>query len=241
MSFNIVDIIIVAVIGLSLVSGMYKGFIASGLAAIGFVASWFGAMNLYPQLTTIIMNNKSLMDVLKYYLDAGGMFKTRALGETLVSTVAQDGSLLNSAINELSNLPQIITDQFRVNVSTQLFQNLNLNTFSDYLGQTILAAAVNVVAFLIVFVVAYLILLLVVNLLNSVFHFPLLKHFDWLLGGIFGGARGYVIVMLILAVVPMILSMVDMKVVTDLMDSSLLVKYFPTNFAIPDIVKAAFS
>ena len=36
---NIVDIIILAILGLSLVSGMYKGFITSMLALLGFVGA----------------------------------------------------------------------------------------------------------------------------------------------------------------------------------------------------------
>lgn len=242
MNFNIVDIIIVAVLGFSLVSGMYKGFIASGLTAVGFVGAWFGAMNFYPQLATVIMNNKSLMDVLRYYLDAGTLFKTPSLGTQLVSNITSDAAMLERAINELTaaNVPKVITDAFRLNVTSQLFKSLDLNTFTDYLNQTIWGAAVNVLSFVIVFLVAYIVLMLIVNLLNSVFHFPLLRHFDWLLGGVFGLARGYVIMMLLLAIVPMLLSVLNMPAINNMMQGSLLMQYFPSDFAIPDIVRQAF-
>ena len=43
MSFNIIDTLILAILALSLVSGMYKGFIASGLTAVGCAAAFFGS------------------------------------------------------------------------------------------------------------------------------------------------------------------------------------------------------
>ncbi|MBQ4085742.1 MAG: CvpA family protein, partial [Clostridia bacterium] len=54
---NIFDIIILAILGVSVISGMYKGFLASGLAIIGFVAAWIGAMRFYPQLSAAIQSN----------------------------------------------------------------------------------------------------------------------------------------------------------------------------------------
>ncbi|MDL2207054.1 CvpA family protein [Eubacteriales bacterium OttesenSCG-928-N13] len=243
LNLNIVDILIIAVLGLSLISGMYKGFISSGLAAVGFVGAWFGALQLYPQLSNIIANNNALMDWLTDLLDAGAMFNPRSLGNTLVSTLAGEANELRDALNGMSGVPDIIKNVFANNVNHQLFQQQGLNTFTEYLGRTILTAGANVFSFVVIFAVGYLIMLMIVNLLNSVFHFPLLKHLDWLLGGIFGVVRGYAIMMLVLAVVPMLLSMLDINIVGDLINGSMLAQYFPINngFPIQDIVNSAFS
>ena len=40
---NVIDIVILAIFGICLVSGMYKGFIASGLTVLGFIVAWFAA------------------------------------------------------------------------------------------------------------------------------------------------------------------------------------------------------
>ncbi len=248
MNLNIVDILIVAVIGLSVVSGMYKGFISSMLAAAGFVGAGFGAWNLYPQLANVILQNNSLMDVLKYYLNVDSLFKSSTIANMPVSQVLSDASVLKQAIGELTNVPAVITEAFRLNVTGQLFSTRTengmvvpwLNDFSDYLNQTIWASAINVLSFIVLFIILYIIASLLVNLLNNVFHFPVLRHFDWVLGGAFGAARGYVIMMLILAVVPMILTVVDLEQINDMVAASQLMQYFPTNFAIPDIVKLAF-
>ncbi|MEG0986908.1 MAG: CvpA family protein [Clostridia bacterium] len=239
MTFNIVDVVILVVLGISLISGMYKGFLSSGLTTVGFVAAFFGAQTLYPQLSAAVQSNASLMNVLTYYLDAPSMFKTVGLAEQSVVGASQSG-LLTQAVAELKTLPNAILTTFQSNVDRQVFSSLDFGTLGDYLNQTILVAVINVIAFLLLFAIAYLLVLLLVNLFNNVFHFPLLKHFDWLLGGAFGLVRGGVIVALLLSVVPMALSVVNLTVLDQIVAQSQLAAYFPTDFAIADIIVKAF-
>ncbi len=239
--FNIVDLVIVAILLLSLISGMYKGFLASGLSTLGFGAAFFGAQALYPELSRMVQSNSSLMNVLTYYLDASSMFKTVGLAEQTVAGATQNG-MLAKAVSDLQSikLPEAIVSAFQSNVDKQIFSVKGLNTFTDYLNQTVWGAAINVVAFLVLFVVAYLLITLIVNLLNNVFHFPLLKHFDWLLGGAFGLVRGAVIVMLVLSVVPLAMSIINIDVVNQMIASSRLAAFFPTNFPVNNIIAKAF-
>jgi hypothetical protein len=210
---------------------------------VGFGAAWFGALNLFPKVAELALNNKAFMSMLSYYLDPSSLFKTASLASTpvaqAVSTTGAGSSLLNQALQEL-NLPQVIETAFKNNVSNQLFSSLNLSTMADYLGQTIWVAAINVIAFILIFVVCYVVVLLVVNLLNNVFRFPLLKHLDWLFGGAFGLARGVFVVMLLLGVAPLILSMLPFKEVQTLLDASSLAQRLPSNFAISTIISMAF-
>jgi len=243
MDINIVDLILYLILALSLISGMYKGFIASGLAAVGFVAAWFGALNLFPRLAQMLLGNQYLMGSLSYYLDASSLFKTSELADCpvaqAVSSTGTGSTMLNQALQEL-NLPTLIESTFKNNVTSQLFKDLNLTTLADYLGQTIWVAAINVASFLVMFTVCYFVVLLVVNLLNNVFRFPLLKHLDWLLGGVFGLARGAVVVMLLLGIAPLILSMLPLKAVGGILETSRLAQFFPSNFAIQTIISMAF-
>lgn len=243
MSINIVDVILYSILALSVISGMYKGFITSGLAMVGFGAAWFGALNLFPKVADLALSNKAFMSMLSYYLDPSSLFKTASLASTpvaqAVSTTGAGSSLLNQALQEL-NLPQVIESAFKNNVSNQLFAGLNLTTLADYLGQTIWVAAINVIAFLLIFALCYLVVLLVVNLLNNVFRFPLLKHLDWLFGGAFGLARGVFVVMLLLGVAPLILSMLPFKDVQTLLNASSLAQKLPSNFAVSTIISMAF-
>ena len=240
-NINIIDVLIIAILGLSMVAGMYKGFMASGLTMVGFIASFFGAQTLYPQLANAILENTSLMKTLTYYLGAATMFETAGLGDQLIAGATQNG-LLEQAVKDLQaiHLPDVLVNIFNINVNQEVFLSKGFTTFSDYLNQTIWSAAINVFAFVILFAVCYLLVLLVVNLLNNVFHFMLLKHFDWFLGGAFGLLRGYAIVALLLAVVPMAMSIIEIDVVDKLVAASQLAHYFPTGFPLNDIIAKAF-
>lgn len=238
MAQNLVDIIIVVVLLFSLIAGMYKGFIASGLSALGFVAAWFGAMYLFPFLANSLEGNASLMGVLSYYLDADSLFKLPAVANTLVSDALKNGQL-TQALADL-HLPVILKNAFQTNVASQQFAGIGLHTLTEYLNQTIISSLINVLSFLVMFIVSYTLVVLFINLLNAVFRFPLLRHLDGILGGIFGLARGVVVVMLILATVPLLESMIQIDIVEKAIAQSTIAQYFPQDFAIPDIIRRAF-
>ncbi len=223
---NIVDIIILAILGLSLVSGMYKGFITSTLALLGFVGSWIASLATYQYLVKAVTANEGLMKFLSGLVGAVDLFKTASL-ESLDVSAANIEQAVDQAVKEI-NIP-LISDLFKQNVLGKVFANDGLKTMSEYLSQTLLTTALNIICFVLMFVVIYAAVLLIVNMLNNVFRFPALRHLDWILGGAFGLIRGVIIVMLIFAVVPTIssaLSSMDITLLTDLIDSSRIGKLF---------------
>lgn len=234
---NIIDIIILAILALSLVSGMYKGFITSTLALIGFAGSWIGALASYQYLVNAIRANESLMGFFSGLSGAVDLFKTNALANMSVS-VAQ-GIDIDQAVNEIG-IP-IVGNLFRNNVVNQVFANQGLSTMSEYLSETLLTTALNIVCFILMFVVIYAAVLLLVNLLNNVFRFPALRHLDWLLGGVFGLVRGVIIVMLICSVIPMIssaLTSMNVDIMSDLIKESRLGSIFFQNNLIQTVLQA---
>ena len=231
---NIIDIIILAILALSLVSGMYKGFITSTLALVGFVGAWIGSLATYQHLVTAIRANESLMTFFSGRSGAVDLFKTNALANMSVA-VAQ-GVDIDQAVNEIG-IP-IVGRLFRDNVVNKVFANQGLDTLSEYLSETLLTTALNIICFILVFFVLYVAVLLLCNLLNNVFRFPALRHMDWLLGGVFGLVRGVIIVMLICSVIPTIssaLTSMNVNVMSDLIQESRLGSIFFEN----NLVQAA--
>ena len=55
---NIIDIIFLAILGVSLISGMQKGFLASLLATFGFVGAWFLARSVCMTLSQQFMTSQ---------------------------------------------------------------------------------------------------------------------------------------------------------------------------------------
>ena len=210
---NIIDIIILAILALSVVSGMYKGFITSTLALVGFVGSWIAALASYQYLVRAVNANESLMTFFRSVVGAVDLFKTASLSSTPVATASTE--IIEQAAQEV-NLP-LISEIFKNNMIGKVFGN-ELSTIGEYLTQTLLNTALDVICFILMFAVIYIAVLLIVNLLNNVFRFPVLRHFDWAIGGVFGLVRGLVIVMLIFAVTPTIATALDNMNITGLKD-----------------------
>ena len=237
-NLNIIDIVILAILLLSLVSGMYKGFLSSLLATLGFGGAAVVAYKFCPQLANLFQSNNGLMNSLSYYLGAPELLSK--LAETSVGEAARNPDILSQAVAKLTSLPQALISAFKDNVSSQLFSTLNLTELGDYLSQTLIVSLVYVVSFLLIFALCYVLALLVVNLFNNLFRFPLLKHFDWLLGGIFGLARGAVIAMLALTVIPMLLSLMDLDILDEYIAASSLAPYFTSTQALAKIISQGF-
>lgn len=236
---NIIDIIILAILGLSLVSGMYKGFITSTLALVGFCGAWIGATATYQYLVQAINANESLIGFFRSVVGAVDLNLSNAAAK--VATATSD--VIDKAVQEV-NLP-LISDVFKSNLQNKVFENQQgISTISDYLTETLLSTALNVICFVLMFVVIYIAVLLIVNLLNNVFRFPVLRHFDWLLGGVFGLIRGLVIVMLIFSVVPTIATALDnMKItgLTELIAQSKIGSIFQNSNFVTNILKSILS
>ena len=223
---NIVDILLLAVLVFSLLSGMYKGMITSGLATAGFFGSWFGAKLIYERIANLALSNTTLMAVLNQYLEPETFFASKTQAAMTVSEVVSGGeAAIQEAVATVGSKISVIAKAFEGNVRNQAFANLNITTLSDYLDQTIWQAVFSVVAFIVAFIVIYAIVMLLVNLLDRVIRFPVLRMFDWLVGGVFGLARGLVVAVLLMTIVPSVISLISPELTQNLLDGSRLYSY----------------
>lgn len=223
---NIVDILILAVLAFGLLSGMHKGFIASGLSVAGFIGSWFGAQMVYERIANLALSNTTLMAVLSQYLEPENFFATKAQAAMTVSEVVSGGeAAIQQAVATVSEKISIIADAFEANIRNQAFTNLNITTLSDYLDQTIWQAVFNVLAFLVAFILIYAVVMLVINLLDHVVRFPVFRILDWLPGGLCGFARSLVVAVLLLNIIPPVVSLFAPQLMQELLSTSTLYSF----------------
>ena len=223
---NLLDIVILAILAFYLISGMYRGSITSFLGTAGFIGAWFGAIRFYPDVAHLALSNQTLMAVLNQYLEPESFFTTHAMATTTVAEVISGGeTAIQNAIGSVSSQLAVISRAFEANVRSQVFQNLGISTLADYLDQTIWQAIFNVAAFLLCFIALYILVMLVVNLLDHVSSFPLIRGFDWLVGGLLGLVRGVVICILLLNLLPALAQIVSPAFAQNMTDTSLLMSF----------------
>lgn len=220
---NIVDIIILLVVGISVIYGFYHGFIqtvanlAAALLSIG-AAFLFG-----PRVAGLFMANTGLTGLLSTYTDAVVRVGDYDLASSQVASITQ--STIDTILRSVK-LPQPLADVLQQNLSTRAFQSTGVTTVNGYVSGTIIAAAVQVLSYLLVFAAAYLVLTFLISLIRHVADFPILKQLDWLAGGAFGLARGVVFVYLLLLLVPLVSTIVPTEGVSQLIAQSSLAHLF---------------
>ena len=224
---NVVDLLILGVIGIGVLFGLYKGFVSSVFGLFGVFLALLIAYAVYPQLAKSLQDNESLARNLIHYSDASSRIHDLELAQTPVAGIAQQ--TLNE-IMERANLPQPFDSFVRANIVDQVFAPLGSRNVSDYLNQTLIAVTLNILCFLVCFGVAYAALMLLVHLVGYVFRMPVLKHFDLLLGGLFGGVRGVLLVFVLFALVPVLLTVSPIEQVSiAIAESRLAPTFYHTN------------
>ena len=216
---NIIDIACVAVMAVSVIYGMYRGFISGVLSLAALIGAVALSFHFYPRLAEVLRGNETLVATLLYYTDAASRLGQLNLTMMTVADTSRE-SLLQMLQN--TKLPEAFQRAFLRSVQGAD----GSERVSQVLSQTIVNASISILSFLICFFAFYLVGLLIIHLIAYVFEFPVLRHLDSLVGGAFGFLRGWLLLMVLFILVPIVLSVVPADALSELFASSKLRPWF---------------
>ena len=220
---NTVDIVILAILGLSVLVGLYRGFIASVASLGGTLLSLGLSFWLNPKLVEWVRSQPELIKTLLSYTDAATRIGDQTLAAQNVATLSS--GTIDQILSRV-NLPGPLSTLLKNNLTQQVFSGSGVSQVGDYVSQTIVGAVLNVLCFLVCFLLCFLTVHLVLNLLKAVFRFPVLKQLNALVGGAFGLLRGGLLCFLAFALLPLVQTMVPMPQVNELIAASTLAPLF---------------
>ena len=221
---NIVDWVIIGVIGISVLFGLYRGFVSSVLSMGGGLICFIASFTLYPRLAELIQNNQELQRTLLHYTDASSRIGDLELALTNVLNLGSEG--IQQVITKV-NLPTPLDTILQTNLQNLVYGTQGaVSTVADYVSQTILQASINIICFIVCFIGLYIAFSLLSNLIRAVFRFPVLKQLDSLAGGVFGLLRGLLICLAIFTLVPLVQTMLPMELIEQLIAESQLAPIF---------------
>ncbi len=223
---NIIDIVILIVIGASVVYGLYRGFVHTVLSVACCLISVVVAFAFGPRLAAVVSGNNDISSTLLTYTDAIARVGDSNLANTPVSQLT-DG-VISQVLNSVS-LPEPIASILQNNLKGQVFSQINLTTVNEYVSSTVVAVAVNAISFVACFALCYLVLSVLVSLIAHVFKLPLLKQLDWLAGGAFGLARGALILYVIFLLIPILSTIIPLDNFNELLAQSTLAPIFQSD------------
>lgn len=221
---NIVDYVIIGVLGVSVLYGLYRGFVASVLSMGGGLISFLSAFALYPKLAALIQNNEELQRTLLHYTDASSRIGDLELALTNVVNLGREG--ITQVLSNVQ-LPAPLDSILQVNLENLVYGTQGAaSTVSDYVSQTILQSSINIICFIVCFVGVFIAFSLASNLIRAVFRFPVLKQADALAGGVFGLLRGVLLCLIVFTLIPLVQTMVPLDVINQLLEESQLAPIF---------------
>jgi len=222
---NIIDIVILVVIALSVLFGLYRGFIQSVLNLGSGLLAVVGSFLLFPVISDVVSSNTAVTRFISTYTDSGSLLGDLGLSSLTVNALSEQHI---TEIVQRANLPHPLDTLLAHNLAEKVFSPLgNLaTTVGDYVNQTVLSVSINVICFLLCFLICFVISIIVVNMLRAVFRFPVLKQLDWLVGGAFGLLLGVLLCFVVLTVLPLVESVVPLPEFRALVDESLLAPVF---------------
>ena len=206
-------------------SAFYRGFLQSLLNLGGCLLSFAASFWLFPKLADAVSSNTEIVRLLSGYTDSGSVLGDLDLSSLSVNTLSATNI---SAIVDKASLPDPIGRLLQANLAEKAFSPLGdlATNVGDYINQTILSVSINVLSFIVVFILCFLAVTIVINLLKSVFKFPLLKQLDWLAGGAFGFVIGCVLCFVVFTAMPVLQSLIPLENFQQMVSESALAGIF---------------
>lgn len=227
---NLIDLFIIIIVAIAILEGVYRGFINSVSRIGAFFLSWITAFLFSPALAGWAQGQKDFFNYLITYVDVTEQLGSIDNAKLLVNQIKETD--LNTIISN-ANLPQPFPALIKQNVVNKAFSEKGLTTMGQYANETIVCTIVNILSFLFIFLIATLIFIFIINALDKTLRFPVLRQFDGLLGGGFGLILGCFTLFVVFLIVPIILVMMEVKIVSDYLNGSFLGSFFyKSNFFI---------
>ncbi|HHY83296.1 MAG TPA: CvpA family protein [Clostridiales bacterium] len=218
---NIIDIIVLIIMGISMVAGSYNGLITSAMHTISFFLSWVISVFLYPVITSMILSTfPKLMNVITLYTDGRALIPDV---EDRLASIKNFSPEKIGTIVETANLPEPFG---RILVSDFSQSLEGIKTVGEYFDSTMAMVIINICSFIILFLLVKLLFMIIVSVTKAVANLPVLRKFDALAGAGFGIVRGVFILYLVFALIPILLVLAPTDIMSEFLDGSKYANFF---------------
>ena len=208
----IIDLIVIAILGLSIFLGYKKGLIGVAFKIVSFIIAIVITLILYRPVSSFIINNTKFAKNIE-----------NTITEKLSSAEIEEGKIKE----ENTDLPNVV-----VNYINKEITNVVDNTKDAVVGtvaKEISQAVINLVVIIAIFIITRLLLLFAKAILEAVSELPVIKQFNEAGGIIYGILRGIILIYVILTIISLILPMIDKDTVLGIINDTILTRILYNN------------
>lgn len=209
--FNLADLIVIIVVGLSSFISYKKGFTKTFIKLISFFVAIILALLLYKPVAVFLKENTGI--------DEWIITKVVKIGSDKEEfNEAQKDESIRQNIN---NLPQNIKESLGV----EKLKEQAIDVVTDNLVNSVL----NIIAMIGIYVVTRLGLMILCFVLDEIMQIPVLKQINEILGLILGAFLGVIQIYTVCSIVTFLAQIADISFVVDYINSSILANFFYNN------------
>lgn len=208
----IIDVVLVALLLLSIFWGYKKGLINVVFNLCAFLVAIVVTFILYKPVATLVIDNTELDETIKQVILEKGITQKE-------ETTVEKGSSVDKYIEKYAQ--DAFTDA--------------KNNAVESAADSIAINAVNIIVAIGLFIVVRILLIFAKALAGALAELPIIKQFDKLGGVLYGAIVGLIAIYIVLAIVFFVVSINGFEEVTDAIDGSFVTKYLYGNNLILNI------
>ena len=215
---NPFDILIWAVILLSVIYALYRGAVHAMLSQGLLLLSLLIALPLSALPASQLQGNTSFTSMLVTYTDAVARVGDYDLAHTPVTGIGDDTI---DQVLENVGLPSALNKVLETNLLVG--RNIESDrTINDYVQGAVVSSAIRILCFIACQALIYFALSIALSLVGHVFSFPLLKLFDWAAAGLYGVLRGLTLLCVLYLLMPLLCTVIPLQTFQQALNASAL-------------------
>lgn len=180
---NVLLIVVLAILAVNALMGMKAGLIKTVFSLFSMIIAVVLTIWVSPYINNYMRNNDKIYEGISSKVE-----KMLPFSEKEVIDEEQEGF-----IQELS-LPQSIKDSLMKNNTVEVYKEMAIDNFQDYVSSYLTGVILNAMAFIITFVVVLILLWVICFALNLISKLPLLNQINKTAGLVAGLVHGLVVV-----------------------------------------------
>ena len=228
MDFGAYDYIVLLIIAVSVLFGIYKGFISSAGSILVTIAAWGCALVFTDDVALFLQEKTDFMEQIIHYVQANEAITDLTLRKTSIYVLSE--SEIAAAIDS-ANLPVFFKEHIALNIQNEVFSAVE--ALGDYFDYTVGAVVLNIGCFVAILIGTLIAASIAKAALEAMFKLPALKYVDGLLGGTFGVVRGVFFVYIFFMLMPVVLMVIPESILTeflgDITESSIANVFYENN------------
>lgn len=209
----ILDIIIIAIIAISIFLGYKKGLIKVAVKLFAFLIAIIVSLMFYKPVTNIIINNTEIDENIEKAIIENGTKKIEESNE----------EEKNNFLEEMQ--------QYIGNAVTQ-----TQNEIVENAAKEISIKLINIIAIVGLFIGTRLILILLTFISDLITNLPIIKQFNKIGGIIYGAIRGLVLIYVILAIAYLVVSISANNTIYNAINSTIITQFMYKNNILLNII-----